>query len=137
MVAGEARWSVVIDESSQSRQVQTHGVAFESYRNGSQAVDRGVEAPARFYVELPAVAGALQNRIIERAFGQGPEGMRTFVVIGEDGFAGADHDERDAFVLDADGRVLRQIRQRELFDLRTNCGVFQGRVHKGNGRAAR
>jgi hypothetical protein len=107
VVAVEARRRVAIAESSQSRQVQTHGVAFDSCKNGSQTVNRSVEAAAGFYVELPAVAGALQNRIIERAFGQGPEGMGAFVVIGEDGFAGADYDERDAFVLDADGRVLR------------------------------
>ena len=115
--------------------MQAHCVAFESYENGSKTVDRGVEAAACFYIELPAVAGALQDRIIERAFGEGPESVGTFVVVGEDLGAGANYDQIHAVEFDVRKRTVRQIRQRELFDLSTNCGVSQGRVHKGNGRA--
>lgn len=115
--------------------LKAHDVAFDDCRDRRQAIDGRVEAAAGLHIEFPAVARTFENRIVERAFGERPEGVRTFVEVGEDFAGGTDDNEIRDIMFDAGERLLRQISQRQLDDLRTNCGVFQGRVHKGNGRA--
>jgi len=82
------------------RPFEVDGVAIDVHRNWSEAIDRGAEAAAGLDVELPAMAGALKNRVAKRALRQRPEGVGTLVVEGEDAIVGADDNEFRAGVLE-------------------------------------
>ena len=84
---------------------EADGIAIHTDCYRRKAIGGGAEAAAGFEVELPAVAGALENGIPERSLGKRPEGVGTFVVKREDFVVGAYNDELCAGVFDLKKRI--------------------------------
>ena len=114
------------------RPFEVDGIAIDVHRNGSEAINRSAEAAAGLDVELPAMAGALEDGVAKSALRQRPERVGTLVVKCEDAIVGADDNELCASVLEWKERVGAKLRQRQPKTLHTSYASSRNLVHKGN-----